>query len=123
MNKIGIDLEIISFNPNISELQKETDDDIVIDINKLREELQKLSVEGWEKFDGNSPHRPWVDHVKIKHPETGLIGTRIPDVGNPWLDAGIVPFSTLNYFEDKKYWDEFFRSKFSEIIINSVLPV
>ena len=77
-----------------------------------REELQKLSVEGWEKFDGNSPHRPWVDHVKIKHPETGLIGTRIPDVGNPWLDAGIVPFSTLNYFEDKKYWDEWFPADF-----------
>ena len=63
-----------------------------------REELKELSVEGWEEFDGNSPHRPWIDHVKIKHPDTGLIGTRIPDVGNPWLDAGIVPFSTLNYF-------------------------
>ena len=22
---------------------------------------------------------------------------RIPDVGNPWLDAGIVPFSTMGY--------------------------
>ena len=77
-----------------------------------KEELKELSVEGWEEFDGNSPHRPWVDHVKIKHPETGLIGTRIPDVGNPWLDAGIVPFSTLNYFEDKKYWDEWFPADF-----------
>jgi len=77
-----------------------------------REELKELSVEGWEKFDGNSPHRPWVDHVKIKHPETGLIGTRIPDVGNPWLDAGIVPFSTLKYFEDKKYWNEWFPADF-----------
>ena len=77
-----------------------------------REELQELSVEGWEKFDGNSPHRPWVDHVKIKHPETGLIGTRIPDVGNPWLDAGIVPFSTLKYFEDKEYWNEWFPADF-----------
>ena len=77
-----------------------------------REELKELSVEGWEKFDGNSPHRPWVDHVKIKHPETGLIGNRIPDVGNPWLDAGIVPFSTLKYFEDKKYWNEWFPADF-----------
>ena len=77
-----------------------------------REELKELSVEGWEEFDGNSPHRPWIDHVKIKHPDTGLIGTRIPDVGNPWLDAGIVPFSTLNYFEDKKYWNEWFPADF-----------
>ena len=27
--------------------------------------------------------------------------SRIPDVGNPWLDAGIVPFSTLNYRHDR----------------------
>jgi len=77
-----------------------------------REELKELSVEGWEEFDGNSPHRPWIDYIKIKHPDTGLIGTRIPDVGNPWLDAGIVPFSTLNYFEDKKYWNEWFPADF-----------
>ena len=25
--------------------------------------------------------------------------TRIQDVGNPWLDAGIVPFSTMNFNE------------------------
>ena len=62
-----------------------------------KEELKSLAVEGWDEFEGNSPHRPWIDKVKIKHPETGLIGTRVLDVGNPWLDAGIVPFSTLGY--------------------------
>jgi isoleucyl-tRNA synthetase len=30
--------------------------------------------------------------------------SRIPDVGNPWLDAGIVPFSTLGYRTDPEYW-------------------
>ena len=29
---------------------------------------------------------------------------RIPDVGNPWLDAGIVSFSTLRYRTDREYW-------------------
>ena len=53
-----------------------------------KEELKELSVEGWEEFEKNSPHRPWIDKIKIKHPETGLIGTRVKDVGNPWLDAG-----------------------------------
>ena len=76
------------------------------------EELKELAVEGWEKFDGNTPHRPWVDYVKIKHPKSGLIGTRIEDVGNPWLDAGIVPFSTMKYFEDKSYWEEWFPADF-----------
>ena len=67
-----------------------------------KEELKELAVEGWDEFKGKSPHRPWIDKVKIKHPESGLIGTRIEDVGNPWLDAGIVPFSTLGYNTNKK---------------------
>ena len=77
-----------------------------------REELKELAVEGWNEFDGHSPHRPWIDKVKIKHPKTGLIGTRIEDVGNPWLDAGIVPYSTLKYNSDKSYWDEWFPADF-----------
>ena len=77
-----------------------------------KEELKELAVEGWEKFEGNSPHRPWVDYVKIKHPKTGLVGKRIKDVGNPWLDAGIVPFSTMKYFDDKSYWEKWFPADF-----------
>ena len=53
-----------------------------------KQELKDLAVEEeGEQFEGKSPHKPWIDKVKIKHPESGLIGERIPDVGNPWLDA------------------------------------
>ena len=64
--------------------------------------------------------------------------SRIPDVGNPWLDAGIVPFATLKYREhvvgrrssvvgeaenleprtknlepkEKSYWEEWFPADF-----------
>jgi len=58
-------------------------------------ELKEKAVEGFDKFEGNSPHRPWIDQIKIKCSNCGEIITRIPDVGNPWLDAGIVPFSTM----------------------------
>src|SRR6185436_8024644 len=34
------------------------------------------------------------------------------DVGNPWLDAGIVPFSTLKYHEDREYWQQWFPADF-----------
>ena len=77
-----------------------------------KQELKELAVEGWEEFEGKSPHRPWIDKVKIKHPESGLIGTRIPDVGNPWLDAGIVPYSTLHYNSDRDYWNKWFPADF-----------
>ena len=77
-----------------------------------KEELRELAVEGWDEFEGKSPHRPWIDKVRIKHPDSGLIGSRIPDVGNPWLDAGIVPFSTLSYNEDREYWKKWFPADF-----------
>ena len=60
-----------------------------------KEELKKRAEDGWEKFMGYSPHRPWIDQVKIKCSKCDQVVSRIPDVGNPWLDAGIVPFSTM----------------------------
>ncbi len=60
-----------------------------------KDELKAQATLGWDKFEGNSPHRPWIDQIKIKCPDCGEIVSRIPDVGNPWLDAGIVPFSTM----------------------------
>ena len=76
------------------------------------EELKTRAVEGWNDFEGNTPHRPWVDKVKIRNPKTGNLMSRVPDVGNPWLDAGIVPFSTLHYREDRAYWEKWFPADF-----------
>ena len=73
-----------------------------------KEELKEKAVSGWDKFEEHSPHRPWVDEVKIKCSKCGKEISRIPDVGNPWLDAGIVPFSTMGYFTDKEYWKKWF---------------
>lgn len=61
-----------------------------------KEELEEKAQEGLEEFRGKSPHKPWIDEVKIKCPKCGELAGRIPDVGNPWLDAGIVPFSTMS---------------------------
>jgi len=65
-----------------------------------RVELKKKAISGWKKFADHTPHRPWIDEVKIKCGQCGGVVKRIPDVGSPWLDAGIVPFSTLpsNWF-------------------------
>ena len=77
-----------------------------------REELRERAVEGWEEFDGHTPHRPWVDAVKVRCAKCGGLASRIPDVGNPWLDAGIVPFSTLHYRGNRDYWREWFPADF-----------
>lgn len=88
-----------------------------------RDELKSRAVEGWSAFEGRSPHRPWVDMVKIRCEECGKTMSRIADVGNPWLDAGIVPFSTIRppedmqnlehgYPQDRSYWQEWFPADF-----------
>jgi isoleucyl-tRNA synthetase len=73
-----------------------------------KDELEELAVSGWEEFEGHSPHRPWVDAVKIRCSKCHTEVSRIKDVGNPWLDAGIVPFSTLHYRTDHRYWQQWF---------------
>src|SRR5207245_2477957 len=77
-----------------------------------REELKQRAAAGWKEFDGHSPHRPWIDLIKTKCSKCGGQASRIPDVGNPWLDAGIVPYSTLGYNRDRKYWEEWFSADF-----------
>ncbi len=72
------------------------------------EELKERAVAGWETFEGHTPHRPYVDAVKIACPECGGEMSRVPDVGNPWLDAGVVSFSTLRYRTDRDYWREWY---------------
>jgi len=77
-----------------------------------RDELEARAVEGFAEFEGHSPHRPFVDGVKIACGGCQKPISRIPDVGNPWLDAGIVPFSTLHYATDAEYWRRWFPADF-----------
>jgi isoleucyl-tRNA synthetase len=77
-----------------------------------REELKERAVEGWEQFEGHTPHRPWIDLVKVKCAQCGGKASRVPDVGNPWLDAGIVPYSTMKYNTDRAYWEQWFPADF-----------
>src|ERR1022692_3299369 len=80
------------------------------------QELKDRAVEGWSEFAGHSPHRPWIDLVKIKNPKTGNLMSRVPDVGNPWLDAGIVPslavVTAAGLMLDSAFWPALFRRFF-----------
>ncbi len=78
------------------------------DVIGSKEELESRAVEGWQGFKGHTPHRPWIDAVKIKCSKCGVVICRIQDVGNPWLDAGIVAYSTLDYRHDRDYWGKWF---------------
>jgi isoleucyl-tRNA synthetase len=75
------------------------------------EELKSLAVDPKLVEGLSSLHRPWIDGIKIKCPKCSQDVNRIPDVGDCWLDAGVVPFSTLHYLEDKSYWQKWFPAE------------
>ncbi len=77
-----------------------------------RDELHERAVAGWEAFDGHSPHKPFIDEVEIACTSCGGRSRRVAEVGNPWLDAGIVGFSTLRWNTDRAYWAEWFPADF-----------
>lgn len=93
-----------------------------------KDELKEKTVSGWNKFNGKSPHKPQIDEIKIKCSKCGEIMSRIEPVGNPWLDAGIVQFSTISennkasnfnvtdtkplYLTNKKEWEKWFPVDF-----------
>ena len=77
-----------------------------------RDELRERAIDGWDRFEGHTPHRPFVDEVTIACRSCGEPVRRIADVGNPWLDAGIVPFSTMHFREDPGYWAQWFPADF-----------
>src|SRR6266513_3733632 len=74
------------------------------------EELRKLAKSGLDKL--RELHRPWIDEVIVGCPQCGAESKRVKEVGDCWLDAGIVPFSTLDWLHDRKYWEQWFPADY-----------
>ena len=60
-----------------------------------RAELEERATGGLDQLQ--ELHRPWIDEVPIRCEDCGEEVARIPEVGDAWLDAGIVPLSTLGW--------------------------
>ena len=60
-----------------------------------RAELEERAVRGLGQLE--ELRRPWIDEVPIRCEACGEEVRRIAEVGDVWLDAGIVPFSTLGW--------------------------
>jgi len=79
-----------------------------IEVIENLKELRKRAVDK-KKVDAlKEIHRPWIDEIQIKCKKCGKKVQRIKDVGDAWLDAGIVPFSTLDYLDNRSYWKKWF---------------
>jgi isoleucyl-tRNA synthetase len=67
-----------------------------------RAELEERALSGLEQLE--ELRRPWIDRVPVRCAECGEPVERIAEVGDVWLDAGIVPFSTLGW--ENQAWVE-----------------
>ena len=76
-----------------------------------KEELKSLAVDPAMVDALPELHRPWVDEIKIKCPKCGKEVSRVNEIGDVWLDAGIVPYSTMGYFTDKEEWKKNFPAE------------
>jgi isoleucyl-tRNA synthetase len=65
------------------------------------DELRERATAGLDQLQ--ELHRPWIDEVPVRC-DCGAEVRRVTEVGDAWLDAGIVPFSTLGWQNDE--WRE-----------------
>ena len=61
-----------------------------------KKELEEKATAGFDQLE--ELRRPWIDRVTIRCEHCGNEDLhRVEEVGDVWLDAGIVPFSTLGW--------------------------
>jgi isoleucyl-tRNA synthetase len=84
-----------------------------------RAELEERATGGLDQLQ--ELHRPWIDEIPIRCDECGEEVRRIPEVGDAWLDAGIVPFSTLGW-ENPKWKENGYATGSSQGLSGADLP-
>lgn len=77
-----------------------------------RQELQDLAIEDVDVMNMEL-HRPYIDNIHIKSPETGDTLTRVEDVLDVWFDSGSMPYAQYHYpFENKELFESQFPADF-----------
>ncbi len=84
-----------------------------------RAELERRAIRGLDQLE--ELRRPWIDQVPIRCEGCEQEVQRIPEVGDVWLDAGIVPFSTLGW-QSPTYVPEGFATGAAKGLTKADLP-
>jgi isoleucyl-tRNA synthetase len=84
-----------------------------------RRELEERATGGLDQLQ--ELHRPWIDEVPISCESCGKEVRRIPEVGDAWLDAGIVPLSTMGW-ENPEWVPHGYATGAAEHISGADLP-
>jgi isoleucyl-tRNA synthetase len=82
-------------------------------------ELRERATGGLDQLQ--ELHRPWIDLVTVCCKECSRELRRIPEVGDAWLDAGIVPFATLGW-QNPEWVEHGYATGASEGLSGADLP-
>ena len=73
-------------------------------------ELAERAGDLGEDFD---PHRPFIDEVTWRCPDTGSVMRRAPEVIDVWFDSGAMPWAQWHYpFENREMYERHFPADF-----------
>jgi len=84
-----------------------------------RAELEERALGGLDELE--ELRRPWIDAVQVRCEACGEAVQRVEEVGDVWLDAGIVPFSTLGW-ENPEYEPEGYATGAAKGLTTADLP-
>jgi len=82
-------------------------------------ELEERAVDGLGQLE--ELRRPWIDRVPVRCERCGEAVERVKEVGDVWLDAGIVPFSTLGW-ENPEWIEEGYATGAARGLTKADLP-
>jgi isoleucyl-tRNA synthetase len=81
-----------------------------------KEELEDLAMDPVP----DDLHRPYIDGVRVRHPETGEEATRVPEVLDAWFDSGSMPFAQWGYPHGEASEERFRRQFPADFICEGV---
>jgi len=65
-------------------------------------------------------HRPYIDEVRVRHPETGEEARRVPEVLDAWFDSGSMPYAQWGYPNEAGSEEELERNFPADYICEAV---
>ena len=75
--------------------------------------FEELAARAGELPGDFDPHRPFIDEVTWRCPETGSVMRRVPEVIDVWFDSGAMPWAQWHYpFENGEMYRRHFPADF-----------
>ena len=73
----------------------------------------ELAERAGDLGDDVDPHRPFIDEVTWRCPQTGSVMRRVPEVIDVWFDSGAMPWAQWHYpFENREMFERHFPADF-----------